>query len=205
MNNVLLDALPDCWESPDGKSYKLDTDFRIGIQICLLQADPDLSDREKLIATCDLLFEWETPERPEDIEAAIHYFIEGWTHDKPGKREEKKRLMDFDIDQWRIYAAFLMAYRIDLSTAGLHWWAFMGLLSALPECAYTRVIDIRSRKFKPKMSSEDRKALRDAKSIYELDEKLTHEEAAFVDEMDELLGVSAGEKKRIEDFEKYGK
>lgn len=202
MNNILLDPLPECWTDSSGKSYQLDTDFRIGIQICLIQEDAELTNREKSVVICSLLFPGEMPADPQQLEKCISFFIHGWSHDKPGKKEEK-RLMDFDVDQWRIYSAFYSQYRIDLNTADLHWWQFMGLLSTLGDCAYTRVIDIRQRKFKPKMDKEERKALREAKEVYGLETVLTPEEQAFSGEMDELLGVSAKEKQRIETFEGF--
>ena len=115
--------------------------------------------------------------------------------------------MDFDVDQWRIYAAFLQQYRIDLSDEDLrmHWWKFMGLLSALNECSYTRVVEIRRKEIKPKMDKDAKKALREAKTVYALEKQLTYEEREFASDMDDLLGVSSSERKRIEDFEKYGR
>lgn len=202
MNNVLLDPLPEEWRDEQGNVYKLDTDFRIGIQICLIQEDEDLSELEKTLTIRNLLFDGMAPDG-KDLEKAIEFYISGWSHDKPAKKE-KDRLMDFDVDQWRIYAAFRQQYHIDLSRAYMHWWEFMGLLSSLNECAYTRVVDIRQRKFKPKMSKEERKTLREAKDIYVLDHVLTAEEKEFASEMDDLLGTSAGEKERIEKFESYG-
>ena len=67
----------------------------------------------------------------------------------------------------------------------------MALLTTLPECAYTRVIDIRSRKITPKMSAEEKKALKEAKKIYALDvleEELTDEEKEAVEAFMELVG-----------------
>ena len=202
MNNVLLDPLPITWESAQGEKFALDTDFRIGIQICLIQEDPDLSMPEKSQLIRELLFPEDVPD---DFEDAVNFFMEGWHHDNPSSKKEKQRLMDFDVDQWRIYSAFYSQYRIDLSTAELHWWTFMGMLSALTDCAYTRVIDIRQRKYRPKMDKEDRKALREAKEVYELKQPMSYEEKAFGEEMDDLLGISASEKRRIENFEKFGK
>lgn len=206
MINVLLDPLPESWESADGTVYELDTDFRIGIQICLIQEDPDMTDLEKSAVACQLLFKSSMPTEKKDIEACMKFFMGGWSHDKASSHKEKNRLMDFDIDQWRIYAAFLQQYRIDLSDEDLkmHWWKFMGLLSALNECSYTRVVEIRRKEIKPKMDKDAKKALREAKTVYTLEKQLTYEEREFASDMDDLLGVSSSERKRIEDFEKYG-
>ena len=206
MNNVLLDQLPEEWESPSGEIYELDTDFRIGIQICLIQNDPELSSFEKSVQMQKLMFVDKIPKSPDDLQDCIHFFISGWSHDKQSGKKEEKRLMDFDIDQWRIYSAFLQYYRIDLNEIEyMHWWMFMGLLACLPECAYTKVIDIRHREVNSKMSKEDQRALKDAKEIYDLDKIMSREDQEIYDNMYDFLGgtQSESEKRRIEEFEKY--
>ena len=202
MNNVLLDPLPEVWENRRGETFRLDTDFRIGIQIYLLREDPDITEIEKFTLASNLLFVDEKPDDVKEIEECIKYFLGGWSHDKPGK-ERNTKLMDFDIDQWRIFSAFYSQYHIDLSIASMHWWQFMGMLSALGECSYTQVIDIRNRKVKPKMDKEAKQALQEAKRIYNLDTPLTHDEMMLMEEMDDLLGLSADEKARRERFEQY--
>ena len=66
------------------------------------------------------------------------------------------------------------------------------------------MIDIRQKDIKPKMDKDSRKALQEAKAVYTLDPVLTHEEQSLMDHMDDLLGQTAAERKRIEDFERYG-
>jgi hypothetical protein len=143
MFNILLDELPDEWESPSGNVYKLETDFRIGIQICQIQSDNDLTQIEKYVLARKLLFADKCPESREETIECIDYFMNNWNHDNTSSKKEDEQLMDFDVDQWRIYAAFLEQYKIDLKTCCMHWWEFMGLLSSLQECTYTRVINIR--------------------------------------------------------------
>lgn len=205
MNNVLLDPLPDSWEAPDGTAYPLDTDFRIGIQICILQEDPELSQREKLDLIKQLLFVNLAPENSLELAECINFFLQGWHHDKPSGKKEHKRLMDFDVDQWRIYSAFRQQYGINLNEADLHWWEFMGMLSALTECTYTRVVDIRQRDFRPKMGKEERQALAEAKEVYNLDSPMSAEEQEIEGNLFDFLGGKASkeEQKRIEDFEKF--
>lgn len=206
MNNVLLDPLPNEWESPSGEIYELDTDFRIGIQICLIQDDPELNAHERSAKILDLLFVDRIPCDQEELSDCIQYFVSGWNHDKPSRKAEHKRLMDFDVDQWRIYSAFLQYYRIDLNDVDyMHWWVFMGMLSCLPECAYTKVIDIRNRKINSKMDKETKKALEEAKEVYTLEEVMSPEEKEISDNLLDFLGGNQGadEQQRIETFEKF--
>lgn len=194
MINVMLDELPVEWNG-----YKLNTDFRIGIQVVLAQADKTLGKYEMLECVIGLIFTDNYPEDDKELEECIDYFVNGWNHDnfydgKGGKNSGKsnKLYMDFDRDQWRIYSAFLIQYGINLAECEMHWWEFMGLLTNLEECAYTRVIEIRQKKKTTRMSKKEKEAIDKAKKIYGLD---TEEEREYTDE----------EKARIENFMKYRK
>lgn len=176
MFNVMLDPLPSDWNG-----YQIDSDFRSGIQICMALEDQSLSDMEKLAASAELLFPLIQPEI-QDIQEAVEWFLSGWNLDniqKSNKSNDTVRILDFNIDQWRIYSAFKHQYGIDLNTAEIHYWQFMGLLTTLEECAFTRVIDIRQKKTKNKMSKEEKEAILKAKKIYSLGdqkENLSEEE-----------------------------
>ena len=196
MINVMLDELPDEWHG-----YKFNTDFRIGMQVALAQADKTLSKYEKLQCVIDLLFgeDGEYPEENAELEECIDFFLNGWNTDNFTKRGKKKsavktdkRYMDFDHDQWRIYSAFLTQYRINLAECEMHWWEFMGLLTCLDECAYTRVIEVRQKKKTSKMSKKEKDAIDEAKRIYALEEE---EEPEY----------TAEEQQRINNFMKYRK
>ena len=162
MFNVLLDEIPADWNG-----FPIATDFRIGIQMCQAMEDRELSDTERYMKISELFFPGVCPDVP-DQGAAIRWFLTGWNHDRNRKSKDTARVLDYDIDQWRIYSAFWNQYRIDLNTADLHYWQFMGLLTTLDDCAFTRVIDIRMKKVRPKMSKEEKAAIAQAKEIYGL-------------------------------------
>lgn len=169
MWNVLLDVLPEDWHG-----YPIDTDFQTGIQISQCFDDDELSTREKLITSLCLLFPDEDNRPPlSEAQEALEWYMTDFNHDKHSGKKGMKKLMDFDVDQWRIYAAFLSQYGIDLNTTKMHWFVFMGLLGNLEESSFSRVIDIRQKKITGKMSPEERKHLAEAKKVYELG---THEE-----------------------------
>ena len=185
MFNVLLDKLPTNY-----KGFLIDSDFQIGIQIWQIMEEEELSENEKLSFCLSLLF----PDKDlkgnsllvPDIQTAVEglqWFLSDWYHDNPNNKD-KTKVTDYDIDQWRIYSAFRTQYGINLNTDKLHFWEFMGLLTTLDECAYTRVIGIRQQPIRPKMSAEEKKALKEAKAIYSLDtrEELTDEEQEAIDE-----------------------
>ena len=174
MFNILLDSFPDEWNG-----YKLNTDFRVGIQMTQASEDPELSTYEKLQVMTMLLFHKEHPETAEECTQAIEWFFTAWNMDHHEKSDEKG--MDFDADQGRIYSAFLAQYRIDLNYEKMHFWKFMHLLSNLEECSFTRVIDIRTKQITTKMSREEITMYANAKKTYALE---TAESKELQDEKD---------------------
>lgn len=164
MWNVMLDEKPQIWNG-----YPVNTDFRTGIQVYQILNDDEISNREKSMKACELLFPGIMPQSAEDIQKCFEWFLSGWYLDGKPRKEEKKRLYDYDVDQWRIYSAFRLQFGIDLNAADLHYWEFMGLLSTLEECAFTRVKDIRLKKLDNKMKPKEKKALYEAKEIYNLE------------------------------------
>lgn len=169
--NVILDDLPEKWHG-----YRISTDFRVGIQIVQLLEDTEFSQIERLAYAAELLFE-EMPENIEECVQGIMWFLSAWNWDrKPKEKQDDIIVMDYDIDQWRIYAAFRRQYGINLNCAELHFWEFMGLLGNLEECKFTRVMDIRAMEIDPKMTAEQKTAIKAAKKIYHIDREEPEED-----------------------------
>lgn len=180
MWNVLLDPLPYEWNG-----YPIDADFQTGIQISQCMADEDLSETERFYTAVSLLF---PDERPDNNEAAkaLAWFLNEFHHDNNVGEKSDVIVMDFDIDQWRIYAAFLNQYHIDLNTADMHWFTFMGLLANLNECAFTNVMNIRQKKISGKMSADEKKAIKQAQKVFAIkapqNQQLSEKEQQAVNE-----------------------
>ncbi len=184
MFNVLLDPLPEAW-----KGYPIDTDFQTGIMISQCLADDNLNEQEKLETAVHLLFPSTCPP-PEDLQDALTWYLNGFDHDNhAGEKPSGEPVMDFDIDQWRIYTAFRSQYGIDLNTEKLHWFVFMGLLANVEECSFTRVMDIRQKKITSKMSREEKEATKRAKKIFQI--------------KPQEMRLSAREQQRVDEFMKY--
>lgn len=203
MFNVLLDRLPT-----EYKGFAIDSDFRVGIQIMQVLDDGEMTKQEQIGTALSLLFPLEDengnplpiPDSQTAIEGLV-WFLTDWNHDHNNKGD-KTRVTDYDIDQWRIYSAFRQHYGINLNTTKLHFWEFMGLLTTLPECAYTRVIDIRSKKITPKMGKEERKAYTELKKVYALDQtreaEYTDSQKEAIDDFDRMMD----EQKKIREAKK---
>ncbi len=203
MFNVLLDPLPT-----EYRGFPIDSDFQIGIQIMQALEDGELSRQEGQAVALSLLFLQEDAQGNQlplpDAETALEglvWFLTDWNHDHNSK-VDKTRITDFDIDQWRIYSAFKQHYGINLNTDKLHFWEFMGLLTTLPECAYTRVIDIRAKKITSKMGTDEKKAYAELKKVYALDQpnevEYTDNQKAAIDEFDRMME----EQKKIRESKK---
>lgn len=170
MFNVMLDELPVRWHG-----YRIDTDFRTGIQIMQCLSDEEFSKDERIRYAVSRLFPGDRPDIGEAVEG-LAWFMSEFDHDRHDARSGAGSIKayDFDIDQWRIYSAFRKQYAVDLNTASMHWFVFMGLLSNLEECAFTRVMDIRLKKIDPRASEKEKKELMQVKDVYRLEDEDAH-------------------------------
>lgn len=198
--NILYEPLPQEWNG-----YPINWWFQVGIQIYLVSEDNELADHEKTEIILDLLFEEEKPSSSEEVEECMKWFLNGWNHDRSPREKEKKKLLDYKKDQWRIYADFRQIYGINLNEASdLHWWEFMGMLWNMPakQSSFLQVIEIRRKKIKSKMGKEERAAIKEAQYIYGLDDRkeqkreYSKEEAQIIDAVDEIRMRMKANKKR---------
>jgi len=183
MFNVMLDRLPT-----EYNGYSINSDFRIGIQMFQIMNDSELSEMERFYKACELLFDVDGEEYFPDMQTmqdGIQWFLSGWYTDNPVNDEKKEHKdMDYDVDQWRIFSAFLTQFGINLNEADMHFWVFMGLLSTLEECSFTRIVDIRTKKIDPKLKPSDKAELKKVKERYALEqveEEMTPQEKADYD------------------------
>lgn len=187
MNNVFYEALPTEWNG-----YHINTGFHIGVQISLLMDDETVNERVRTQLMLQLLFGDEDgnvtkcPETVEDIEECLSFFMNGWNHDNNSSQEQKERIMDFNIDQGRIFADFMHFYHIDLETTEMHWWKFCWLLWNMPheQSSFMQVIDIRTKKPRNGASFEEKRAITKGKEIYGLKQKAKKFSKTEVDAID---------------------
>ena len=186
MWNVLLDSFPEEW-----KGYPIDSDFQTGIQISQCLADDELSETERFFTAVELLFP-DSEHRPgvEEAAQALGWFLNEYHHDNNTDEKSDVPVLDFDMDQWRIYAAFRSQYKIDLNTERMHWFAFMGLLANLDECSLTNVMNVRQKKINAKMSPEEIRAIKRAKKVFAI-------------KPEKKKSLSAQEQKAVDEFMKY--
>lgn len=191
MNNVLFEALPTEWNG-----YHINTGFHIGVQISLLMEDRTLSERTRTITLLMLLFSNEEgecicPETMDEINECLVWFLNGWNHDNNPKQEQQRKIMDYNIDQGRIFADFMRFYGIDLETTEMHWWKFCWLLWNLPyeKSSFMQVIEIRTKQPRKGASAEERKAIKKGHETYDLKQNKIYSQAEkdAIDKYDAMM------------------
>lgn len=207
--NVLIDPLPDEWNG-----YRVNMEFQVGIQIMQAMYDTSLTRSERSMVLADLLFgglpEQRLPETAEDFKGLLTWYMSGWNQDHAPADKQKQRLLDYDIDQWRIYADFRNVYGINLNEADLHWWEFQGMLWNMPfeQSSFLQVIEIRQKKIEPHMSAKERTAIMNAKKVYGLEKgpdvkkEYTEKEAAAIDAYDKQMEAMRSRKDIVEQIKK---
>ncbi len=141
--NILLDYLPEAVEF-GGVSYKLNTDFRVGIKAALLFPDEGVWEGDKPRLLLRLFYPVIPDDRAFAFKAAAWFFRCGREEDSDGEgSQNSERVLCFRHDAPYIYSAFYKEYGIDLSVAKLHWWKFCALLQGLRDCKLADIMAIR--------------------------------------------------------------
>lgn len=164
----------------DGRDYKLNTDFRIWIEIEELLRSSELAPSKK-IAKCFTLAYNELPPNPSTaLEELLKFYFQGKTPSfalSPARESVTIPLYDFSLDFEYIYAAFLNQYGIDLYETELHWWKFRTLLSCInDDCKFAKIISYRSINIQDVTDSKQRQFYEKMKKIYALPDNRTPEE-----------------------------
>lgn len=179
--NILLDRLPDTVTIGECE-YPIDTDFRAGIEF-------ELAVQRGENSLEAWLSPWFGRYYPKDIDgaikAAVWFYSCGKTADitqdeKPGKAAENaKQGYSFEVDADALLSSFWQAYKIDLTTAHLHWWVFRKLMFGLPDdCEFSRRVYYRTCDLKglPKKERERIVQIRNKIAIKNTGGKMTLEE-----------------------------
>ena len=178
--NILVDKFPTKCKI-DERIYEFNTDFRNCLKIMFALQDDDLTNNEKFYIMVSRLYK----EIPKNLEKAVEYAIKFLDCDD-GNRKEKMAsesfneacLYSFEQDAKYIYSAIKQTHGIDLETVeNLHWWKFVYLFLDLDkDCQFYRIIDLREKKRKGKLTKEEQEWCKKHKDIINLPVKLTPEE-----------------------------
>lgn len=116
-----------------GRAWPIDPDFRLMVELESAVTSPEGLLPETLGG---LLGRFYPQSIPQDAAGAVDGML--WFY-RCGKEEGAEggapghtRLYDFEQDGEALYASFLQAFHIDLTTDSVHWWQFRQLMFGLP-------------------------------------------------------------------------
>ncbi len=128
----------------DGKSYRINTDFTVWIEIERLLFDRHINDEKRFAEILVLAYPLLPPEPYAAIERIMWFYSGGGLK---GENPGGQKLPAFDIreDFDYIWAAFLGEFGIDLLKDNLHWWKFRVLLGALSDQSlFSKIVGYRT-------------------------------------------------------------
>lgn len=198
--NTLIDKFPTK-ALIDGKVYELNTDFRNCLKIILAFEDDELLDFEKAEIMLRNLYGENIPQNTDEAIRKAIYFLDCGEEDEEKKvgTSNSTRLYSFTKDAKYIYSAIKQTHGIDLENVEyLHWWKFVYLFLDLnPNCFFCKIIDLRNKKKKGKLSKEEKRLYIQLYDILELNNKpkFTEEEQKEIDEFMELLKQAESKEK----------
>ena len=186
MFNVLLDNdFPSEFEG-----YKLNTDYRVGIQLTLLQEDETFPEDLKLIKALDLLYSEKVPPLEIAIKGLLWFLSCGKSEQRTEDEEEHSndKAIDFNIDSLDIWGAFF-SKGIDLTKVNMHWFKFMTMLGYIDkDCPLAQKMAFRTTDLS-KLKGDTRKYYAELKEKYKIKKVYTSEEyEAIVKQKEEKYG-----------------
>lgn len=190
--NLLTNDLPYAIEIDDIE-YKIDTNYKNCIAIIIAWEDKDLTQYEKIEITLERLFGFIPPNPQIAIEKAMIFLNCGKSEeDTPKSKKINVRLYSFEKDSQHIFKAVDAQLNGFLSKeVKLHWYLFnASFMEISSESQFSKIIDLRNRKNKNKLTKEERQYWRENKEMLDLEpieEVLTEEEKRNVKKFDEIL------------------
>ena len=103
---------------------------------------------------------------------------------------KSKMIFDFTYDAEMIFSAFMQQYKIDLTTAQMHWWKFKALFSGLSdETQFIKAVQYRGMDLSKIKDKEQKKFYKSMKKLYKLPDKRCDEqkEMDFIDSFEKLF------------------
>lgn len=178
--SILTDKLPESVVI-DGTEYPLKTDFRTWIRFSNVMTS-NLPITQKLSKCLVLIFAGN--KLPPTLDCATELLLKFYNGssiksdaDKGSEGGNQKRLYDYEYDAEAIYASFMQYYKIDLTTADLHWWQFKALFSSLGEgTKMFEIMQYRAVNLKKIKDKERRSFYAKMKKLYALPDNRSQEE-----------------------------
>ena len=144
-----------------GKTYKLKPYFDNVLKVFALQKEQDLSERDRLEVSLDLLVKSKHSKLSErDKTGLLNAIYDVLMDEEKREPDGTAPIFDFVQDAGYIYASFLSDYGLDLyeQQGRLHWWAFIQLFRGLSEQKSSKLCKYEQSLFRRRQSTTQRNA-----------------------------------------------
>ena len=186
----------------DGKTYKINTDFRVAIECNRIAEDSSIGDYERAMAIVYILFGEEALNTPEHQEKLLKIALKFLACGKEveGKDNKEQPDMDFIQDMDYIEASFMSDFHIDLANTKMHWWKFFNLINGLSNselgncCILNRIRNLRNYDLSQIKDNKERQKMAKAKEQvalkkYKKEYNLTKEQEESMERLNKILGL----------------
>lgn len=174
----------------NGKSYPIESDFRIVLNLFAELDSKELSDFDKAYLTVRTMY-CDTIPNEDFIEAvkSAYWFLSGG--DKPKSKPKEVKLIDWSHDESMIFSAVNKAAGCEVRAVPyMHWWTFLGWFAETGEGLLSTVLTIRTKLADgKKLEKWEQDFLRSHKELVVL---RTEEEQEAIDETEEFLKMITG-------------
>lgn len=153
----------------DGKTYSINTDFRIAIECNEIAQDSTIGDLERALAVIYKLFGDEGINTPEHYEKLLKMAQKYLLCGKELEDTKEEPDMDYVEDYSYIKTSFRSDYGIKLDNEEMHWWEFTDLMNGLSNselgncCVLNRIRNLRNLDLKTIKDAKERDRLKKEK------------------------------------------
>lgn len=197
----MIDDYPE-YVKVNGKTYKINSDFRVAIECNTIAQDEKIGDFERALAIIYLLFGDEGLNDVDNHQKLMQVAKKYLSCEEAGNREEHEDPdMDYVQDKKYIKSSFKYDYQYDpYSLEYLHWYEFYNDLNNLSNsefgtcCILNRIRSIRNCDETQIKDEKERKRVKKMKEYYALkknkkEEHLTKEQEESMERLNEILGL----------------
>lgn len=166
-----------------GIVYKIRSDYRAILDICMALSDPELDDQEKAVVALTIFYpdieDMPTEHYRDALDACFH-FIDCDSED--GQTQKVPKLMDWEQDFRYIIAPVNRVLGQEIRAVDyMHWWTFIGAYYEIGDCLFAQIVRIRDLKARgKKLDKSDQEFYRRNKQLIDLKTTYTEQEESVL-------------------------
>lgn len=181
----------------NGKKYKINTDYRVGIKCNEIATDDSITDYERGMAIIYTLYGDEGLKNRDDYEELLKKGIKFLSCGEELQQGNEKPNMDLQQDYRFIQASFRTDYGINLDNENMHWYDFISCLNGLTDkCILSRIRELRDMDISKIKDAKEQRKISEMQQKFALKKrnikKFTEEENENIDNFYKAMGIEEG-------------